>query len=193
MPKIGNGIEGKRGCIDLRLRSSFITSVPICSDRGIPLTRWFIFGSGGVYHLGSDVETAVQKLRDVVLQAAGGDRLLKEIVVGPLIIDLWKQNSTWNCIAAFAGDMLLGTDFLSQLRATFHLNNPMFTLGEEDIPLWNENFPGGSRVARVYVHNRKIVQPFAVRTITGVVDQLLFFFLNENEDAGWVNCLHEYL
>lgn len=45
--------------------------------------------------------------------------------------------------AAFAGDMLSGIDFLSQLRATIHLNNPRFNLGEEDIPLRYGNFPGG--------------------------------------------------
>lgn len=121
-----------------------------------------------------------EKMREVLVHAAGRDMRMKGIVVGPVSIRLGTREFSEDLyVAPIEDDMLLGVDFLHKHGVNIHIRQSRLQLGKEFIPMEFGEGPGQGRVARVYLSKSAVIPPNHVKLVSCIMDQRMGDFIFE--------------
>ena len=109
------------------------------------------------------LKNAPAKIKDIELQMADNDTVLKGFIIQPLKMKLGNQNFSERVhVASIGDDMLLGHDLLHHLGVCLDMRSDTLILNEDRIPITTSFKDYRLTVARVSVKKKVIVPPNSV-------------------------------
>ena len=109
------------------------------------------------------LKNAPAKIKDIELQTADNDSVLKGFIIQPLKMKLGNQNFSERVhVASIGDDMLLGHDLLHHLGVCLDMRSDTLILNEDRIPITTSFKDYRLTVARLSVKKKVIVPPNSV-------------------------------